>query len=208
MEDGEDCDPGANTTSTCCDSSSTSSIILLIHLIYTHYSFYKACKFTSGAVCDPTSSTCCTSFCQYSPANTTCRGAVNDICDYPEYCTGTSAECPEDKMAKDGTSCGSDGLACASGTCTSLDKQCTTAGLTMGLSKACGQRDDTSCVVACKDPNSTCVERPSRTHTGLTTFFYIFFLEILASCSKRLLWMDPHAVSSSHSIPRANENQH
>ncbi|XAO27343.1 hypothetical protein I312_106190 [Cryptococcus bacillisporus CA1280] len=135
VEDGEDCDPGANTTSTCCDSST--------------------CKFTSGAVCDPTSSTCCTSFCQYSPANTTCRGAVNDICDYPEYCTGTSAECPEDKMAKDGTSCGSDGLACASGTCTSLDKQCTTAGLTMGLSKACGQRDDTSCVVACKDPNST-----------------------------------------------------
>ncbi|WVQ91192.1 hypothetical protein IAS59_004988 [Cryptococcus gattii] len=135
VEDGEDCDPGANTTSTCCDSST--------------------CKFTAGAVCDPTSSTCCTSSCQYSPANTTCRAAVNDICDYPEYCTGTSAECPEDKTAKDGTSCGSDGLACASGTCTSLDKQCSTAGATMGLSKACGQRDDTSCVVACKDPNST-----------------------------------------------------
>ncbi|UOH83270.1 hypothetical protein LQV05_005990 [Cryptococcus neoformans] len=135
VEDGEDCDPGGNTTSSCCDSST--------------------CKFTSGAVCDPSNSACCTSSCQYSPSNTTCRPAVNDICDYPEYCTGTSANCPEDQTAEDGTSCGSDGLKCASGTCTSLDQQCRTAGATMGLSEACGQRDDTSCVVTCKDPNST-----------------------------------------------------
>jgi len=39
-----------------------------------------------------------------SPANTICRAAVN-TCDAPEYCTGDSAACPEDKFAPAATVC-------------------------------------------------------------------------------------------------------
>lgn len=140
MEDGEDCDPGANTTSPCCDSST--------------------CKFVSGAVCDPSSSACCTASCQYASANTTCRAAVDDICDYPEYCNGSSPHCPEDRTASDGTSCGNDGLKCAGGTCNSLDRQCSMAGQSMGLSQACGRKNDRTCMVNCRNPTSinNCVE--------------------------------------------------
>ncbi|TYJ53027.1 hypothetical protein B9479_006357 [Cryptococcus floricola] len=135
VEDGEDCDPGGNSTSACCDSST--------------------CKFISNAKCDPSNSACCTSSCQYAAANTTCRAAVDPTCDFAETCPGDSADCPEDKTADDGKSCGSDGLACAGGVCTSLNKQCASAGGSLGLTTACGQKDDTSCVVSCKDPNST-----------------------------------------------------
>ncbi|AFR98163.2 zinc metalloprotease [Cryptococcus neoformans C23] len=140
VEDGEDCDPGANTTSPCCDAST--------------------CKFLSGAVCDPSSSVCCTASCQYASANTICRAAVHGICDYPEYCDGLSPHCPEDRTASDGTSCGNDGLRCANGTCTSLDRQCSMAGQSMGLSEACGKKNDRSCMVNCRDPTSinNCVE--------------------------------------------------
>jgi hypothetical protein len=111
-----------------------------------------ACRFTYGSVCDPSNSACCTSTCLYASNGTVCRPAVNSICDYPETCTGSNATCPEDRTATDGTSCGSDGLSCASGTCTSLNLQCQTAGSDMNLTTACGQRDDTSCVVTCRDP--------------------------------------------------------
>jgi hypothetical protein len=104
-------------------------------------------------VCDLSNSACCTSTCQYASAGTVCRAAVDSTCDYTETCTGTNATCPEDKTAPDGESCGSDGLACASGTCTSLNLQCQTAGASMNLTAACEQRNDQSCVVTCKDPD-------------------------------------------------------
>ncbi|OCF31943.1 zinc metalloprotease [Kwoniella heveanensis BCC8398] len=135
VEDGEDCDPGGNSTSACCDAST--------------------CKFRDGALCDPSNSACCTESCQLASAGTVCRSAVDATCDYEETCTGNNATCPEDKTAPDGQSCGSDGLACASGTCTSLNQQCTLAGSSMGLTQACGQKDDKSCVVTCRDPNVT-----------------------------------------------------
>ncbi|WVN87729.1 uncharacterized protein L203_102924 [Cryptococcus depauperatus CBS 7841] len=135
VEDGEDCDPGGNVTSACCDSST--------------------CKFKPNAKCDPSNSLCCTSQCHLAPANTSCRAAVHPICDIPETCSGTSAECPKDKTEKDGKSCGADGLQCASGQCTSLSKQCLLAGGSLGLNQGCGQKDDKSCLVSCKDPNST-----------------------------------------------------
>ncbi|WVQ80129.1 hypothetical protein IAT38_002230 [Cryptococcus sp. DSM 104549] len=135
VEAGEDCDPGGNATSTCCDAST--------------------CKFRDSAVCDPSNDACCTSTCQFASSGTVCRAAVNSICDVAEVCSGTNATCPDDVTAADGTSCGSNGLACASGACTSLNLQCSTAGSSLGLSTACGQKDDTSCVVSCKDPNAT-----------------------------------------------------
>lgn len=120
-----------------------------MHLVI--FNSLAACKFRSGAVCDPSNSACCTDSCQYAAAGTVCRQAVQATCDFAETCTGNNATCPPDRTAEDGTSCG-DGLQCASGRCTSLDQQCQTAGASMNLTRACGQRDDTSCVVACRDP--------------------------------------------------------
>ncbi|ORY26309.1 Metallo-peptidase family M12-domain-containing protein [Naematelia encephala] len=133
VEDGEECDPGG-TNSTCCDA--------------------QTCKFVSGAVCDPTNSACCTSTCQYSASGTVCRAAVDSQCDYAETCTGTNATCPADRHANDGQSCGSSGLACASGRCTSLSAQCQASGTSLNLTTACGQRNDKSCAVSCRDPTT------------------------------------------------------
>jgi hypothetical protein len=70
-----------------------------------------------------------------------------------------------------GTSCGNNGLACASGQCTSKDRrssfrvtllwnvndlpvQCQTVGSSMNLTRGCSQKGDTSCVVSCQTPGS------------------------------------------------------
>lgn len=121
VEAGEQCDPGQGVNSTCCDSAT--------------------CKFTAGAVCDPASSSCCTSQCAFAPSSQVCRPAKDPNCDQAEMCTGTSAACPADITAPNGKvklpfvrklleliifvgkSCGSNGLACASGVCTSLSRK-------------------------------------------------------------------------------------
>lgn len=103
VEAGEDCDPGAGSNSTCCDPTT--------------------CKFTTNSVCDPASTSCCTTGCQFAPRTEVCRPAKNAACDTAEYCTGTSAACPADITAANGKSCGSGGLACAGGICTSLNRE-------------------------------------------------------------------------------------
>jgi len=100
VESGEDCDPGKGVNSTCCDS--------------------KTCKFTKNSVCDPNSTPCCTAQCQFAPARQVCRPAKDPACDTPEVCTGNSSACPADIVAPNGKSCGANGLACATGKCTSL----------------------------------------------------------------------------------------
>ncbi|KAG8989704.1 hypothetical protein FRB94_011321 [Tulasnella sp. JGI-2019a] len=135
VEEGEDCDPGQGVTSSCCDSAT--------------------CKFTSGALCDPKSSTCCTDSCQFAPSTQICRPAKDAKCDFAEMCTGTSGVCPIDKTQADGVSCGGNGLACASGTCTSNSLQCATVGAAMGLSTACSAPGDKSCQVSCQTPGSS-----------------------------------------------------
>lgn len=82
VEAGEDCDPGAGSNSTCCDA--------------------KTCKFTTNSVCDPSSTSCCTSGCQFSPSTQVCRPAKNPTCDIAEYCTGTTAACPRDVTTANG----------------------------------------------------------------------------------------------------------
>ena len=101
VEQNEECDPGLGSNSTCCDQT--------------------ICKFRSGAVCDPGSSACCTSQCQFAPLTQVCRAARDARCDTAETCTGSSAACPADVFAPNGRACGS-GLACASGQCTSLSR--------------------------------------------------------------------------------------
>ncbi|KAK7688106.1 hypothetical protein QCA50_008476 [Cerrena zonata] len=134
VEDGEDCDPGQGSNSTCCDVST--------------------CKFKSGAVCDPASSPCCTDQCSFAPTTQVCRPAKDAKCDQAEMCSGNSSACPADIFSPNGQSCGDDSLACANGICTSLDKQCQTVGASMNLKKACGGSNDKSCQVSCQDPNT------------------------------------------------------
>ncbi|KIL71088.1 hypothetical protein M378DRAFT_183602 [Amanita muscaria Koide BX008] len=138
VEQGEDCDPGQDTSSNCCDSTT--------------------CKFKSGAVCDPGSSPCCTSQCSFAPPTQVCRPSKDANCDSAETCTGNSSACPADQTAPNGKSCGS-GLACASGLCTSPSLQCQSIGGSMGYNTSCPNRGDTSCQVSCQDPknSNTCV---------------------------------------------------
>jgi len=134
VENGEDCDPGKGTNSTCCDSST--------------------CKFLGGAVCDPSSSPCCTAQCQFAPATQVCRAAKDPNCDTTEVCTGNSSACPADVFAPNGKSCGPNGLACAAGQCTSMTLQCQQLGASLGLKAACPGRNDVSCRVSCQDPTT------------------------------------------------------
>lgn len=134
VEQGEECDPGNGVTSPCCDSST--------------------CKFTSGAQCDPSSSSCCTSQCSFAPSSQVCRPSRNVTCDPAEHCTGTSSACPADVVASNGKSCGSNGLACASGQCTSVALQCQTVGASMGLTTGCPSHQNT-CQISCQDPTNS-----------------------------------------------------
>jgi hypothetical protein len=134
VESGEDCDPGKGVNSTCCDS--------------------QTCKFTQNSVCDPSSTPCCTAQCQFAPATQVCRPARDPACDMPEMCPGNSSACPADIFAPNGKSCGSNGLACATGQCTSLALQCQQLGASMNLQAACPKQNDQTCKVSCQDPTT------------------------------------------------------
>lgn len=164
--DGEECDPGFNSTSTCCDP--------------------ETCRFREGAACDPQNDACCTDTCQIASQGTVCRAARDGTCDYEEVCDGSSDTCPEDRTADDGVDCGN-GLQCASGICTSLNQQCRQSGNSMNLTEACGQKNDQSCVVSCRDPDNRSVAFPTPmqtvadTHTVINVWY-----------SKLHWWMDHH----------------
>jgi len=142
IEAGEDCDPGLGTTSTCCDSAT--------------------CKFINNAVCDPQSSPCCTSQCNFAPSTQICHPSTDAICDKAVFCTGNSSSCPADVTAKNGQSCGN-GLACASGQCTSVALQCQTVGASLGLKAACPNQNDQTCQIMCQDPTDSqqCIQLTS-----------------------------------------------
>lgn len=130
VEPGEECDCGGEdgcSSNKCCDP--------------------KTCKFVSGAVCDPANEDCCSKECKFASSDTVCRASTGD-CDPEEMCPGDAANCPEDKHKDNGESCG-DGLECASGQCTSRDRQCqvVAGGLTHNNNtKAC--RND--CLMQCE----------------------------------------------------------
>ncbi|KZT58407.1 hypothetical protein CALCODRAFT_494893 [Calocera cornea HHB12733] len=134
VEDGEECDPGLDGDSSCCDP--------------------QTCKLHAGASCDPSNSACCTSSCAFAPSTQVCRPAVNAQCDTAEMCTGSSGDCPKDVTTADGTGCGLTGMACASGQCTSLTAQCQSVGASLNLTAACPQVQ-TSCSVSCQDPTNS-----------------------------------------------------
>ncbi|WEW60802.1 hypothetical protein PRK78_006290 [Emydomyces testavorans] len=133
VEQGEDCDCGGTEfcgNNQCCDP--------------------KTCKFRNGAVCDDSNEECCSS-CQFASSNTVCRASTSP-CDPAEKCSGKSAVCPDDVHKKDGEGCGN-GLACASGQCTSRDMQCKVLmGGSLGSNDttAC---DVSSCSLRCSSPS-------------------------------------------------------
>lgn len=82
VESGEDCDPGLDSNSTCCDATT--------------------CKFKNNAVCDPDSSACCTDQCAFAPTTQVCRPSKDNQCDTAETCTGKSSACPADVITPNG----------------------------------------------------------------------------------------------------------
>ncbi|PGH36868.1 hypothetical protein GX50_00326 [[Emmonsia] crescens] len=133
VEEGEDCDCGGENScrdNPCCDA--------------------RTCKFKGNAVCDDSNEDCCNG-CQFKSSNDVCRPSTGP-CDPEEKCTGNSSNCPADKSKPDGEGCGN-GLACASGQCTSRDHQCRTlmGSLLDGADTfAC---DDRTCTLACSSPS-------------------------------------------------------
>lgn len=54
-----------------------------------------------------------------------------------------------------GKGCGSNGMACASGQCTSVNLQCQTIGASMNLQNACPNQNNQNCQVSCQDPTQS-----------------------------------------------------
>jgi hypothetical protein len=81
-EQGEECDPGPNPKTDCCDPTT--------------------CKLRTNAVCDPDSSDCCTDQCGFAPATRVCRPSKDDRCDTQETCSGNSSICPADVVVPNG----------------------------------------------------------------------------------------------------------
>ncbi|XP_070597768.1 disintegrin and metalloproteinase domain-containing protein 20-like [Erythrolamprus reginae] len=101
VEKGEQCDCGSETqckSDPCCQAH---------------------CQLRPAAVC--TFGLCCAN-CQYRQRGTVCRERIGS-CDLPEYCNGTSEQCPEDMHVQDGAMC-DDGVYCYHGNCTTHELQC------------------------------------------------------------------------------------
>ncbi|NP_001166572.1 ADAM 6 protein precursor [Cavia porcellus] len=86
---------------------------------YTNPCCQTTCMFTAGSICD--GQDCCTN-CTYSPSGTLCR-PIRNICDLPEYCTGSQLTCPENLYMQDGTPCTEEGY-CYQGNCSDLTIHC------------------------------------------------------------------------------------
>ncbi|XP_032902194.1 disintegrin and metalloproteinase domain-containing protein 12-like [Amblyraja radiata] len=103
LEKGEQCDCGspAQCKDPCCNPSS--------------------CKLKRGAKCSSLGP-CCKN-CKFLPAGTVCRPRRGE-CDLPEFCTGSSQDCPNNHYMKDGYTCSNGTFFCNQGFCQSADKQC------------------------------------------------------------------------------------
>ncbi|EEQ84914.2 ADAM protease ADM-B [Blastomyces dermatitidis ER-3] len=133
VEEGEDCDCGGEASckdNPCCDA--------------------QTCKFKDGAVCDDSNEDCCNN-CQFQSSDTVCRPSTGP-CDPEEKCTGNSGNCPADESAPNGKDCGN-GLACASGQCTSRDHQCRTLMGSLLDGNDTFACDDQTCILACSSPS-------------------------------------------------------
>nr|XP_034376437.1 disintegrin and metalloproteinase domain-containing protein 26A-like [Arvicanthis niloticus] len=100
VEEGEQCDCGSSKSCSkdpCCS---------------------EGCVLKPGAQC--AFGLCCQD-CQFLQTGTMCRKEKNE-CDLPEWCNGTSAECPEDVYKEDGSPCS--GGYCYKMACPEREAQC------------------------------------------------------------------------------------
>lgn len=82
---------------------------------------------TAAGLCD-SAETCSSGLCPADarqPEGTECR-ASSDVCDPAEFCDGSSADCPADVVAQDGTACDDGNTCTVAGTC--VAKACTPVG--------------------------------------------------------------------------------
>nr|QSI84040.1 snake venom metalloprotease [Calliophis bivirgatus] len=102
VEVGEECDCGSpqDCQSACCDAAT--------------------CKLRHEAQCD--SEECCEK-CKFKRAGAECRAAKDD-CDFPELCTGRSAECPTNNFHRNGHPCQNNQGYCYNGKCPTSTNQC------------------------------------------------------------------------------------
>ncbi|XP_045410676.1 disintegrin and metalloproteinase domain-containing protein 21 [Lemur catta] len=77
------------------------------------------CTLRPGAAC--AFGLCCKD-CKFMSPGELCRQQVNE-CDLPEWCNGTSHQCPEDRYVQDGIPC-SDSAYCYQKRCNNHDQQC------------------------------------------------------------------------------------
>ncbi|XP_065829770.1 disintegrin and metalloproteinase domain-containing protein 12-like [Oscarella lobularis] len=106
VETGEACDCGspeecAAANDSCCNPST--------------------CRLHDQAQC--ADGLCCSPNCQFLSTDVLCRDAAAS-CDLPEYCSGTSADCPANARLQDGTPCEGDSSYCYNGQCLTHEKQC------------------------------------------------------------------------------------
>ncbi|KAL4660176.1 disintegrin and metalloproteinase domain-containing protein 9-like isoform X1 [Arapaima gigas] len=80
----------------------------------------KTCKLKPWAQC--ADGICCKN-CQFLPAGSVCR-SVNDDCDLPEYCNGSSALCQSDVYKMNGHPCKDNQAYCYNGKCQHYSGQC------------------------------------------------------------------------------------
>lgn len=104
VESGEECDCGTpeECTNPCCNATT--------------------CRLKEGVEC--AEGECCRQ-CKIRPVGEMCRRRKGE-CDLPEYCTGNSAQCPEDAFQENGASCASGTGYCYNGECPSLSQHCRT----------------------------------------------------------------------------------
>ena len=99
----------------------------------------------AGEACD--GGACCTAACQFATAGTVCRAKAG-ACDVAETCSGSSATCPADGFAANGTSC-SDGNVCNGA------ETCTNGTCTAGTALVCN--DNNVCTNDTCNPSTGCV---------------------------------------------------
>ncbi|KAM4715326.1 zinc metalloproteinase-disintegrin-like protein H4 subunit A [Anableps anableps] len=103
LDSGEECDCGTaeECNNPCCDAST--------------------CRLTEGSQC--AHGECCES-CQLKASGSICRSSAGG-CDLPEYCSGDSADCPEDSFEMNGKPCYSQELGyCYNGQCPTRAQHC------------------------------------------------------------------------------------
>ncbi|KAM5231305.1 disintegrin and metalloproteinase domain-containing protein 29 [Hipposideros larvatus] len=101
VEEGEECDCGA------------------LHLCIKDPCCQSNCTLTPGAAC--AFGLCCKD-CQIMPSGNVCRKEEN-VCDLPEWCNGTSYDCPDDVYVRDGIPCLGGGY-CYEKRCNNREEQC------------------------------------------------------------------------------------